>query len=189
VFRKEWFEIIDRLPDDVERTTRGWDLAATEPSEANRDPDWTRGVKVAKTRSGLFIVTDLASLRGRPHAVDQLVMDTARTDGREVTQAFWQDPGSAGKSFADHYVRMLVGYDVRIERASKDKLTYAKPVSAQAEHRNIKLMRAPWNEEFLREMEAFDGEGKVHDDIPDGKSRAFLDLTNTVPTTYAHFGF
>jgi predicted phage terminase large subunit-like protein len=187
VFKRDWFEIIDRLPDDVERTTRGWDLAASEPSEQNRDPDFTRGVKVSKHKSGLYVVQDVRSLRGRAHAVDELLMSTARGDGRNVTQAMWTDPGSAGKSLSDHHVRMLAGYDVRMERASKDKLTYAKPVSAQAEHGNIKLMRGPWNEEFLRELEAFDGEGRSHDDICDGLSRAFLDLTTAVPMKSVHF--
>jgi predicted phage terminase large subunit-like protein len=185
VFKKDWFEIVDRLPDDVVRTVRGWDLAATEPApqgdKKSRDPDWTRGVKMSLHKSGLFYVHDVISLRQRSHYVDEAVRKAAASDGRQCTQAFWQDPGSAGKSEAERYVRMLVGYDVRIERASHDKQEYAKPVSAQAESRsgygNIKLLRGPWNDAFLNELQAFPTEG-VHDDQVDAMSRAFLALTS-----------
>jgi predicted phage terminase large subunit-like protein len=178
VFKKSWFEIVDRLPDDVERTCRGWDLAATEPSTTNRDPDWTRGVKMSKHKSGMFFVQDVIGLRQRTHYVDEAITNAALSDGRTCTQAFWQDPGAAGKAEAERYVRLLVGHDVRIERASSNKVDYAKPVSAQAESKsgygNIKLLRAPWNESFLNELEAFPDGG--HDDQCDALSRAFLEL-------------
>jgi hypothetical protein len=57
LFRREWFEIID--PRQVpSRTTavRYWDLAGTEPSPANRDPDYTVGIRLehdAKTGSSI----------------------------------------------------------------------------------------------------------------------------------------
>jgi predicted phage terminase large subunit-like protein len=186
VFKKSWFEIIDRLPDDAELTCRGWDLAATEPSDTNRNPDWTRGVKLSKHKSGLFVVHDVIGLRQRTHHVDEAILKAAHSDGRGCIQGLWQDPGAAGKSEAERYVRKLAGFDVRIERASKDKVEYSRPVSAQAEGKsgygNIKLLRAPWNESFLNELEAFpDG---AHDDAVDALSRAFLELTRkqVVPT-------
>lgn len=182
LFKRAWFPIIDRVPADLIAAARGWDLAATEPSPANRNPDWTRGTKMSRHQSGLYLVQNLVSLRGRPHAVDKLVKDTTVSDGRPVRQALWQDPGAAGKSDAQRYVRELAGYDVRVKIASSDKLTYAKPVSAQAEGGNMALLRGPWNEEFIREMEGFPDAD--HDDIPDSVSRAFLDLTESVTPTH-----
>lgn len=175
VFKRTWYEIIDSVLNNVVRTGRYWDLAATEPNATNRDPDWTRGVKVSLHSSGLFVVHDVVSIRGRPHAVDELIMTTARQDGYDVTQGFWQDPGQAGKSEAERYVRELAGYHVVVYRSSSDKLTYAKPVSSQAEGRNIKLLRGPWNDEYLAEHEAFP-EAR-HDDIVDAGSLAMLDLS------------
>jgi predicted phage terminase large subunit-like protein len=184
VFKRVWFEILDRLPHDVMATSRGWDLAATEPSTENKDPDHTRGVKLSRHHSGLYVIQDVRSLRDRPFAVDALVNRTAENDGQQVRQCFWQDPGAAGKAEAQRYVRMLAGKDVRIVVAAENKVTYAKPVSAQAEAGNVKLMRGDWNESFLNEAEAFpDGH---HDDYIDGLSRAFLDLTSSVQPTPFH---
>lgn len=58
---------------------------------------------------------------------------------------------------------------------SKNKETRARPVSAQAEAGNIKLVREAWNEAFLRELENFP-EGALDDQV-DGLSGAFKVLT------------
>lgn len=178
VFRRDWFEVIDSVPGDIVKVGRYWDLAATEPSDTNKDPDWTRGVKVSRHRSGVYVIHDVVSRRARPHAVDALVKATAQQDGVNVTQGFWQDPGQAGKSEAERYRRELAGYHVKIHRASSDKLTYARPASSQAEGGNIKLLRGPWNDEFLAELEAFPQ--SAHDDMVDALSLAMLDLSGTV---------
>ena len=60
-------------------------------------------------------------------------------------------------------------------KATQDKVTRALPVSSQAEAGNIKILQAPWNEDFLREVENFPEGG--HDDIVDALSGAFLMLT------------
>jgi predicted phage terminase large subunit-like protein len=183
IFKRVWFEILDRLPHDVHSVARGWDLAATEPSQQNKEPDWTRGTKISRHHSGLYVAQNMVSRRERPHTIDALTMQTAHADGRNVRQCFWQDPGAAGKAEAQRYVRMLAGFDVRIVVASENKVTYANPVSAQAEGGNFKLLRGDWNEAFLNEMEGFPD--ARHDDIPDSVSRAFLDLTSSVtPTSF-----
>lgn len=178
VFKREWYEIVDSVPGDILKKGRYWDLAATEPNPDNKDPDWTRGVKMSRHKSGLFLIHDVASLRGRAFAVDNLVQATAQQDGKDWTQGFWQDPGQAGKSEAERYRRELAGYPVKIHRASKDKITNAKAASSQAEGRNVKLLRGPWNDAFLAEHEAFPDFG--HDDIVDGESLGMIDLTTGI---------
>lgn len=184
VFNREWFDIIERVPSDVVQVTRGWDLAATEPHQQNKDPDWTRGVKVSLHKSGLFVVQSVVSKRARPHEVDQLLLETAHTDGRTVRQRFWQDPGAAGKAEAARIIRLLAGFDVAFTPAVEDKVTYSKATSSQAEGGNVKLLRGHWNTEYLNEHQAFP-EGK-HDDIVDSESRAVLDLTSNPQMRYIH---
>lgn len=58
-----------------------------------------------------------------------------------------------------------------------DKVVRASPVSAQSEAGNIKILKAPWNEEFFREIENFP-EGS-HDDIIDSLAGAFGMLTES----------
>lgn len=184
VFQRAWFEVVDHIPNDIVSIGRYWDLAATEPHAGNKDPDWTRGVKMSRHRSGLVLIHDVVSLRGRPAAVDALVHATAQQDGRGCTQGFWQDPGAAGKSEVERYRVMLAGHVVKIVRAAHDKVTYAKATSSLAEGGFVKLLRGPWNNAYLAEHEAFpDG---THDDIVDGESLGVLDQTAGVPTKAIH---
>jgi predicted phage terminase large subunit-like protein len=88
-----------------------------------------------------------------------------------------QDPGQAGVAEVDYYIRALAGYAVRANVVTKNKETRARPVSAQAEAGNVKLVRGPWNEAFLRELENFP-EG-THDDQVDALSGAFNNLLGT----------
>lgn len=174
-FKREWFEVIETLPNNPIGAVRYWDRAATKPSEANPDPDWTRGLKLYKYPKGLFVVVDIKSTRDSPLKVENLVKNTASQDGYNIPVVGEQDPGSAGVADSDNFIRMLCGFDVRIRKPTNDKVTRAKPVSAQSEAGNIKVLRADWNEEFFTELENFpDG---VHDDIVDTLSGAFNELS------------
>jgi predicted phage terminase large subunit-like protein len=173
-FRREWFEVINVLPQGWRKVCRYWDRAATKPNETNKDPDWTRGLLLYKYQNGLHVVADLKSLRDTPLAVERLVKNTALQDGHGISQIGEQDPGSAGVADAGNFARMLQGFNVRLRKVTQDKETRAKPVSAQSEAGNIKVLRAPWNEEFFNELENFP-EGS-HDDIVDTLSGAFNEL-------------
>ena len=178
LFQRQWFPIIDAIPAGWIQAIRFWDRAATKPSESNKDPDWTRGLKLFKYRDGRFVVADLRSMRDTPGHVEELIKNTAGYDGRTVRVMSQQDPGSAGVAEAMNFTRMLIGYDVRTSPNSKDKVTRAKPVSAQCEAGNISVVRAPWNNEFFTELENFP-EG-AHDDIVDVLSGAFNELSGGV---------
>lgn len=174
LFRREWFPIVDAVPGGWIQAIRFWDRAATKPNESNKDPDWTRGLKLYKYPNGTFCVVDLKSERDTPGQIEQLVKTVASHDTAQVRVMSQQDPGSAGVAEAEHFIRLLAGYDVHVMTTSKDKVTRAKPVSAQAEAGNIMVLRAPWNEAFFTELENFpDG---AHDDIVDVLSGAFNEM-------------
>lgn len=175
IFSPEWFEVIDAIPAGWIQSIRFWDRAATKPNSENTDPDWTRGIKLLKYPNNTFIVTDLRSMRDSPGKVEAFIKAVASHDGFSTKVMSQQDPGSAGKMEKEHFIRMLAGYNVATMVTSKDKLTRAKPVSAQAEAGNIKILRAAWNAEFFSELQAFpDG---LHDDIVDTLSGAFNELS------------
>ena len=171
-FRRSWFEVVDAAPAGV-KWVRGWDKAATKPSPQNPDPDWTAGVKYCR-KDGEFFIGHIERFRESPAGVERRIQNIAKSDGRNTKIVMWQDPGQAGKVEVDHYVRLLNGFTVKVHRASKDKITYAEPVSAQAERGNIKIVRGPWNEQFFDEVEAFPEGG--HDDQIDGLNVAHLEL-------------
>ncbi|MGZ3423128.1 MAG: phage terminase large subunit [Polyangiales bacterium] len=176
LFKPGWFEIVDAVPagDQIIARARYWDRASTSEAEATksgRDADYTAGVRIARTKSGLFFVEDVIRFRGRPHEVMARIQLTASLDGKIVQIGIEQDPGQAGVFEADAYVRALAGFSIRKVRPTGDKVTRAKPASAQCEARNVKLLRGAWNPTFLAELEAFpDG---AHDDQVDSFSGGF----------------
>lgn len=177
-FQRGWFRVFDEPPAGEQAAVRGWDKAATAPHHSNPDPDWTRGVRIAKLAEGApvrYLVTDVASLRGNPGEVDRLLAATASQDGRSTVQAVWQDPGQAGVVDVAHVRRVLDGYPVAVERAVQNKQTYAGPLSSAAEGGMVGLLRGAWNDRFIDELAAFP-EGR-HDDQVDAASLAHRRLT------------
>ena len=179
-FDRAWVEMVD--PVDVPaglRWVRAWDLAATEPSPDNPDPDWTRGVKMARWNDGVLIA-DVKSLRGNPGAVDACLRNTAIADGPEVTQVLPLDPGAAGKIVLAHYQGLLMGYPVACARASQSKLTRFRPFSGYAAppKRGARVVRAPWNGVYFDELESFEGKDGDRDDCVDSTSDAFNELAD-----------
>lgn len=174
MFKREWFPLVAAAPSgDMHaiRWVRWWDFAATEDKGTN-DPDWAVGALVGRTPAGGYFVADIQRVRATPHAVEQLVASTAVRDGKGVQIWIEQEPGSSGKIVIDHYVRtVLPGFAVRGLLSSGSKVVRADPLSAQAEAGNVALVRGPWLEGLLTELEQFPH--GTHDDQVDALSGAF----------------
>jgi predicted phage terminase large subunit-like protein len=147
---------------------RAWDLAASS------DGDWTVGVLMSKDTQGVFYIENVIRFRGTPLEVERKIMQTAQNDGRSVQIVLPQDPGQAGKSQAQTYVRRLAGYKVKAQRPTGSKETRASAFAAQAEGRNVKMVKASWNQCFIDELELFPL--GTHDDQVDAASDAFNEL-------------
>lgn len=174
-FQRDWFKLTGAITNaQVVQEIRYWDRAATKPSEANPDPDWTVGIKLAKLNTGAFIIRNIVRVRETPLQVEALMKQMARIDGPGCIIGLEQDPGSAGLSDISNMTRLLAGYQIRVTKPTRDKETRAKAVSAQAEHGNILMIDGPWNEMFLREAIGFPETD--HDDQIDALSGAFNEL-------------
>lgn len=181
-FQRSWFRVIPAAPLDLVVVVRAWDKAASQVTPENKDPDWTRGIKMGVTRAGRFVLLHLESLRGSPHQVDRAMVNMAAQDGKAVQVCIWQDPGAAGVSDVAHIKSVLMGYRVESVVARQDKTTYAGPFSTQVEAGNVDVVAGAWNDAFFAELEAFpDGN---HDDIVDACSRAFLTLHKPAVLAY-----
>lgn len=179
MFQRAWFHIVD-APPPAARQARAWDFAGTAPSVENPNPDWTRGLKGLVTSTGQIVITDLVGLRGNPGEVEQLYVRTLEADGPTVRQRIPQDPGEAGKAMAQHRVKLAPrGVGVRSERVTGDKVVRAQPASGKAYAGLISVLRAPWNDAFFAELEAFPTGN--HDDIVDTLSDLVDELSATQP--------
>jgi predicted phage terminase large subunit-like protein len=142
---------------------------------ASLDGDYTVGLKIAKSADNLFYIEDVVRGRWTPHERDKIVLQVAELDGRAVQICLEQEPGSAGKSVCENYIRMLAGYVVHAERPTGDKVVRAMPFAAQCEAGNVKLVRGAWNRDFIDELSVFPY-GK-HDDQVDAAGGGFNKLT------------
>lgn len=175
-FKQIWMPVVDAAPAEVLARVRYWDLAGSP------DGDWAIGVRMSRTREGLYFVEHVERLRGTPGEVRAAVKATAQIDGTGVPLWIEQDPGQAGKDQVASYVKELPGYTVRGRPKRVDKITAAGPVSSQAQAGNVKVVRGHWNKPFFDVLEAFpDGE---HDDDVDGLSGAFAILVGSEPAPY-----
>jgi len=158
------------------RAVRFWDLAATEPSHSNPNPDWTVGTLMLFDQ-GVAYILDVKKARVRGEKVEQLIAQTAYEDGRLVAVRMEQEPGSSGKALVDQYARyVLPGHDFGGIRSTGDKVTRARPFAAAVANGNIRCLRAPWLTDWMDELSSFP-ESCDHDDQVDSAVGAFTHLT------------
>lgn len=177
MFDRSWFQIIETLPKVVE-SVRYWDIAATEVG-ANKDPDYTVGTKISRTKTNQYIVESVIRMRETSFKVEQVVRQTAEMDGRGTKIVMEQEPGSAGKAIIDHYRRnVLAGYVFYADKVTGSKESRAMPFASQAEAGNVFLLKGGWIPDYLDEFDLFpDGS---HDDQVDSSSGAFTKLAENI---------
>lgn len=179
-FKRSQVRIVDTIPSRIVSIARGWDLAATEISDSNEDPDRTAGVLMARMENGMFIVLHAHREAYQSSDVRRLVRMSATQD-REIyncnTILVPQDPGQAGKEQAQSYAKMLAGFKIVSNRVSGDKTTRAEPLAAQWQVGNVLILKGEWNDRYLAEMEGFPD--LLHDDLVDASSEAFNYIANT----------
>lgn len=194
MFARAWFPVAEPGSFDLEdgswERIAMWDLAATEPSDMNPDPDWSVRALVAhraEERDGdgrllvpaRFIVEHIARCRLNAGERDEFIRATADRDGLAV-QWFEREPGASGKSQLTYLTQLLRG----VARAEEFVPTGPKGVRAEltagpAQQGKVELgpddPDAPWHLAFLDEHEEFhpvESLSGPHDDIVDATSAA-----------------
>lgn len=176
-FKTEQFTFVDAVPKNIVAYARSWDLAATEPTPLNPDPDATAGVLMGLLDDGRVIVLDVKRKQIKANAVRTLLRNMAAIDQGKykfVQITIPQDPGQAGKAQAQSLVSMLAGYSVEIVSPTGSKEVRATPFASQVQAGNVLILKGEWNDMYLSELESFP-ESK-HDDMVDASSDAFNKL-------------
>src|SRR5688572_9969967 len=174
IFNRAWFEIVDSVPAGGTEA-RFTDLAASEKKIASDDPDYTASCKMRRVGDVYYIMDATAEQLG-PTAADKSMVNLASQDGKACKQRWEEEGGASGKRDTAHITALLAGYDCKGVRPDGDKIVRAKPLAAQAEAGNVKLLRGDWNDRWLNHMH---GQPELpHDDEMDAASGAFNELTD-----------
>jgi predicted phage terminase large subunit-like protein len=173
IFQRIWFEIIEhsQVPAKT-RAVRYWDLAGSEPTPSNPEPDYTVGLRLEyDDTTCIYYITGLVRQRRHAGQVEELMRATADDDGPGVHIYVEQEPGSHG-GFVEHHLKyeVLDGFRVSMHRPSGSKETRAYQVAAAAEQGRVKLVAAPNSRDFLDEVCQFPY-GR-HDDCVDALTGA-----------------
>jgi predicted phage terminase large subunit-like protein len=181
-FRREWVEIVDYPPNNPISRVRSWDLAASVPSETNRDPDWTAGVKMSRAKDGFYYVEDVNRFRKLADGVIKELAATAYSDGLEDCKVtIPRDPGAGGKTANAFQLRHLAENGVNatsvVVSGHSGKLARFSPFCTLAESGFVRIVRGDWNEAWLTELELFEGIRGQKDDQVDATSDAFNTLS------------
>lgn len=183
-FQEAWFPPVEAPPYPITRRVRFWDLAASVPTNANPDPDFTEGWLVYEMRprgatEPLWLIADVIAMRKGPAEVEAAMLSTAHLDGHETEVGFYKDPAQAGKAQASALTAKLAGFTTHTVPATRNVETLAKPVTSLAKVGRIYVLRRPWTRDALRQLEAFPFGG--HDDGVSALAGAFQVLTGSVP--------
>lgn len=203
-FDPAWFTIIskDEIPDVRFHTKklRHWDLAATEPTESNPDPDYTagclllkankmpdrfhdrmiadirRGAQMEMPKPPFWYILDMKRDRTHSGGVESLLRTTAHIDGVNVPISIEQERGATGKLLIENYRHnILSGFQVLRLWTSGDKETRARNVAGPASEGRYFVVEGPWVGPFLDEISLF-GIENIHDDQVDGLSGAHIQI-------------
>lgn len=188
VFNREWIKIVDEAPVNPQSKVRSWDLAHSVPSEVYPNPDYTASVLMSRTRSGTYCIEDVYRFRKLTDGVVTEIIDTSiHKDGINTPVTIPRDNGG-GKAASMFFLRTFAEAGMNVRgigiTGHSSKMQRFLPFCRLAEAGCVTMVRGSWNEDFLTELEYFDGSRNIKDDQVDSCSDAFNTLARetSIPT-------
>lgn len=192
---RDWLQpehYLDAAPEQPLMRVRFWDFAASEPTAANPDPDYTVGLRMSKVRDGrthLFVIEHVVRRRLTAGRVEKLLAATALSDSSANTRQWMeQEPGASGKAQVEHIKRnvMPAGIPIRAVRPQSRKADRWRPWAGAMENQRCRVVRGPWNDPLFDELEACSDDPQqsgAHDDQADAGAGAYERLEGTSGAT------
>ena len=152
-FKVDRFQMVnatDINPNDIVKTVRFWDKAATKNAGA-----FTAGVKMSRLRNNKIVLWDVKRGQWSSEIREKIIRSTAEADGVKTEIAVEQEPGSGGKESAENTIRNLLGFIVQADRPSGDKSERADPFSVQVNNGNVLMVQGEWNKDYKDELALF----------------------------------
>jgi phage terminase large subunit-like protein len=203
-WERSWVQdnAVPRLPYGCTKV-RAYDLAATERSQANRFPDPTACIGMAKDRHGDFYIyghyhegtyDDHYQVYGqycmRSGSRDKQIIAQAAYDGEETFVVLPQDPAAAGKAAFDSMSKLIMAEGFKVKKdpmpINKSKLTKFEPFATACENGVVYIVESSFDKKTLefiyKQLEMFNGERSTStrkDEFPDVMASAFNMLNKT----------
>ena len=105
--------------------------------------DYTAGVLLSIDKAGHIYWRDVVRGQWEPRERDDRILKTAQNDGVGVQIWVPQERGGAGKSQADAWKRLLVGFSIKATLETGDKVVRAGPLAAQVNAGNVTFTSEP----------------------------------------------
>lgn len=184
IFRTELFNIFDEEYlkmtfnpyVDIVRTVRYWDKAGTPGGGA-----YTVGLRMRLLTYERYYIDDVIRMQLGWSEREQLIIDTARSDGSDVLQMVEQEPGSGGKQSAEITQANLqkIGRPCKIDRPTGEKIYRARPFANDLNEGKIWIKEAPWNKDYIEEFihmkykDQIDATSGAHTELHNKEARAW----------------
>lgn len=168
VIDPSWFRKVPPRP--APRGVRFWDLAVSIKTSADR----SAGALVTN-EEGTVTIHDIRAGRFEYPILRKLIIETAKTDGRDVTICI--EEAGQQKGFIDDlkYLPELMPYRIEALRPEGDKFNRAMPWASRAQLGSVVICDGEWNKAFLDECASFTADDShEHDDMIDAVSGAYF---------------
>ncbi len=189
IFVRSWLNEVDHAQVKPCTRVRAWDLACSQISEINVNPDYTASVLFSKSHDGEYTIEEVTRFRGKHGDVFKQILATAERDGQEVTQIIPKDPGVGGSAHCESIIKLLVSNNLAgkaMPTAGRGgKISRFAPFGAAANAKLINIVKGCCydyenkilgdNNFYYDELERVDPENtrKGHNDMFDATADAF----------------
>ena len=188
-FKREWLKKVNHPNVKAFQRVRSWDLAASEPSEKYRDPDWTVGTLFSKDKDKIYTIEHISRFRKKFLGVEAKILEVAYIDGTDTIITLPLDAGAGGNSYAKTLQAKLSehGFTVKLIKPKANKVLRFGPFASMAEAGYVQYVSddglpvdEKWNNIYLSELEQFDGGRKGHDDCVDSTSDGYNYISKSI---------
>lgn len=185
-------EILTPPMSEFDRVVRAYDFAGEIPNSSNGGRcDYFASVKMGRKKSsGEYVILDVVRTHLRFGEWENFIVEQAIKDGGKVDIILPEDPNAASKGACRALVNKIIGHGFRAmpKKALNNKLDRFRLFAAASYNGYVSVVQGCatdlWdkvygdNTFFYKELEAFDGGRKGHDDMADCCSDCFNYLSS-----------
>lgn len=172
MFKVDKMILEDHAPNDFQQFVRYWDNAATKDGDGAYSVGVKMGIrKGTDPRQQEVWVLDVRRGRWSVEERESQKMQCAQLDGKKTRIGQEQEPGAGGKESAEATARRLLGYRVKIDRPTGDKVSRAEPFAYACNNGAVHVLNRDWTDAYLQEHMYFPN--STYKDQVDASSGAF----------------